>query len=229
MGATRKTAVAVGILFLIATFSYMIGNGLLGSLLDGPDLLVRVSGKSTQVALGVLLELTTGAAVFGIGVLTFPVLRPHSEPIAIGYVGLRVVEAVVIAVRAIIPPLLVVLGQEYVRAGTPDTPYYRTLAALALELRDWTYLIVLITFVSGLILSYALYRSRLVPRTLSILGLIAHPLVITGALLAMFGVIHADQGVGLAMMMPGALFELLLPIWLFARGFKTAAAATWTV
>jgi hypothetical protein len=65
-----------------------------------------------------------------------------------------------------------------------------------------------------------LYRSKLVPRPLAVLGLIGYPVLLAGAVLAMFGVIDVTQGAGMLAMLPGGLFELILPIWLLAKGFS---------
>jgi hypothetical protein len=78
----------------------------------------------------------------------------------------------------------------------------------------------LFTGASGGIFAFLLYRSRLVPRPLAVLGLIGYPVLLAGAVLAMFGVTDVTQGAGLLAVVPGGLFELILPIWLLAKGFS---------
>jgi hypothetical protein len=73
--------------------------------------------------------------------------------------------------------------------------------------------------VLGTILSLLLYRSRLVPRPIAILGLIGYPTLMLGGILAAFDLTDLTQGVGQLWLVPGGLFELILPIWLFAKGF----------
>lgn len=72
---------------------------------------------------------------------------------------------------------------------------------------------------AGLVLSSALLTSRIVPRNLSMLGLIGYPVFLAGSVLAMFDVIDITHGVGMLSLVPGGFFELILPIWLFAKGF----------
>ncbi len=72
---------------------------------------------------------------------------------------------------------------------------------------------------AGLVLSSALLTSRMVPRKLSMLGLIGYPVFLAGSVLAMFDVIDITHGVGMLSLVPGGFFELILPIWLFAKGF----------
>jgi len=145
----------------------------------------------------------------------FPILKKHNEPIALGYVGIRVIEGAIIVLYVISPLLLITLSQEYVKAVAPDASYFRTLGTLVIAWRDWTLPMLMMTSVGGLMFSYLLYQSKLIPRFISVLGLIAHPLVVTVALLGMFG--HIDlpplSGAGLIMILPTAAFEVvLLPI-----------------
>ena len=74
---------------------------------------------------------------------------------------------------------------------------------------------------AGLILSPALWTSRLVPRNVSMLGLIGYPVFLVGTVLAMFNLIHVTHGAGMLALVPGGLFELILPIWLVAKGFAS--------
>jgi hypothetical protein len=83
MNTSRKTARIVGGLILAATATYMLGSGLLESILNAPDYLLNVYPNSTQVVIGVLLEFVDAAAVAAIGIMLFPILRKHNEAIAL--------------------------------------------------------------------------------------------------------------------------------------------------
>jgi Domain of unknown function (DUF4386) len=74
---------------------------------------------------------------------------------------------------------------------------------------------------AGLVLSSALLASRIVPRNLSMLGLIGYPIFLMGTILAMFNLINVTHGAGMLALVLGGIFELILPIWLFTKGFKT--------
>jgi len=223
MNSNRKTAIIVGILFLTATATFMIGDSLLiESILDDPDYLITVSENITQVIIGVLIAFIDGIAIVGIAVFMFPILKKYNEPIALGYVGFRIVEFAIILVYLICPLLLITLSQEYVKAGAPADSYFQTSGTLLLAVRYWTLQMVYIfNGLAGLMLSYLLYKSKLVPRFISVLGLIGYALLLPGTLLHMFG--HIDMLGVLIVFALGALFEILLPIWLFAKGFNSSA------
>jgi Domain of unknown function (DUF4386) len=75
------------------------------------------------------------------------------------------------------------------------------------------------TTLDGTVLAFVLYRARLVPRWIAILGLIGYPVLLLGGILAIFNQTSVTHGTGLVAVIPGGLFELILPIWLLAKGF----------
>jgi hypothetical protein len=229
MSTHRKTAVIVGVLFLTATATFMIGDSMLVEpLLDDPDYLITVSENRTQMVLGVLIAFIDGIAIVGIAVFLFPVFKKHNEPMALGYVGFRVVEFAIIFVYLICPLLLIDLSQEYARAGAGDASHFQTSGALFLAVRYWTLqMIYIMNGILTLILSYVLYTSKLVPRFLSVLGLIGGGVLLPGALLDMFGHLDTLHGAGMLVFFPGGLFELILPIWLFVKGFNLSVVDSW--
>src|SRR5256885_445552 len=115
--------------------------------------------------------------------------------------------------------LLVTLSATTANGATSEA-----LGTLLVALRPWTLMLVYVyTAIGGLMLSYMLLRTRLVPRGLSVLGLIGYAALLLASVLDMLGLIDLVAGSGLVWLIPGGLFELLLPIWLFARGFKFTA------
>jgi hypothetical protein len=84
-------------------------------------------------------------------------------------------------------------------------------------------IIYLLTSVAGSILSFLLYRSSLVPRWIALLGLVGYPLLLLGSILTAFDVTDATHGSGQVWLALGGLFELILPIWLIAKGFTFPA------
>jgi hypothetical protein len=74
--------------------------------------------------------------------------------------------------------------------------------------------------VGGLVLTYLLFVSKLVPRAIAVLGLLGYLTLTIGVLLDLLGVVDMNAGLGLVLLIPGFLFEFVaFPIWLIARGF----------
>ena len=185
----------MGVLFLTSFVSLFIGDATIESILDEPDYLINVSENRTQLIIEMLIAFFLASTIVGIAVMMFPILKKHNEPIALGYVGFRIAEFVIIIVYLIIPLLLITLSQEYVKAGDPDAPYFQTSGTLFQAVRYWALRMVWIfNGLAGLMFCYLLYKSKLIPRFISVLGLIGYALLLPGALLDMLGIMdNADR------------------------------------
>jgi hypothetical protein len=200
---------------------------LIESILSDPDYLVTVSENIIPLIIGVLIALIDCVAFVGIAVLMFPILKKHNEPVALGYIGTRIAELVIILVYLIPPLLLITLSQEYVKAGASDASNFQTLGAVLQAERYWVFrLIYILNGVASLTFCYLLYKSKLVPRFLSVWGLIGGAVILIGTSVDMFGLIDVNQGAGMIVVLPLGLFELILPIWLFVKGFNSSAIAS---
>ena len=123
--------------------------------------------------------------------------------------------------------LLVVLGREYTAAGASAAPYFQTLAALLRDGGDSISTIMTIVFCLGaLMLYYLLYQSQLVPRWISIWGFIAILLNLATAFLMMFNLMTAFSTINMVMNFPIFLQEMVMAVWLIAKGFSPAALAS---
>jgi hypothetical protein len=223
MNTHRKTARIVGVLFITATVAYSLGVMLLDPILGGSDYLTSASENENQVIMGALLVLIDAVAVAGIGIVIYPILKKHYETLALGYVGARIVEGVLFCVNVITILTLLTLSQEFVKAGAPDDSYYQTLGTLLLAAGDWAFLLGfgLAFTLSALILNYILYQSRLVPRFISVWGLIGAASVIAYYVLQFFNI---DQ-VGF-LFIPIAVQEMVFAVWLIVKGFNPSAIAS---
>ncbi len=217
----RRTAVLVGALFLISTATFIFSNALITPLLDSPNFLASVANHSQLMIAATLIGLIEGIATVGIAVALYPILKWQHPALALGYAGMRIAELAVAAVGFGLGGLLLVTLSATAANGANS----EMLGTLLVALRPWTLMLVYVyTSIGGLMLSYMLLRTRLVPRGLSVLGLIGYTALLLASVLDMLGLIDLVAGPGLVWLVPGGLFELLLPIWLFARGFNLTAS-----
>ena len=223
MNLYRKTAIIVGLLFIIATGAPLLSFLFTGSLND-PDYLVTVSGNENQIIIGALLELVFGVACAGIAIGLYPVLKKQNVGLALGAVGLRFIEGILYIIAAIGLLSLLTLSQEYVKAGVPDASYFQSMGTLILAVRDWVGTFGSITFILGALIYYCLfYQSKLIPRWLSIWGLIGVPLWIAAALLLVFGLVDSFSTTVILLDLPIAINEMVLAVWLIVKGFNSSA------
>ncbi len=223
MDSDKNTARIVGVLFLTALFISIIGSNFIsGPIMNAPDYLSNIYPNTFRMSIGMLFELINAAAVLGIGFMLAPILKRYSERIAFGYLGCRIIESATAFITAISIPLLIALSQEFIKAGAPDTSYYQTLGIILLAEHHWAFEMVMIACaLGGLLLCYLLYRYKLVPRFLSILGLTGYALLLAAVLLGIFG--FNQEGIFMVLYIPGSLFEIIFPIWLIVKGFNSSA------
>lgn len=219
--AAARTA---GVLFICATTADLISRALLQPILGDQDYLTATFVHQDRVLAGVLLLVLAALTSAGIAMALYPVLRRYNEGLALGSVGLRLIEGVFYLVSAAGALLLVSLSQEL--AGGAPSASITTAGALLLALRDHAGVIGILAFYPGATLYYYVFlRSRLVPRWLSGWGIAATTLGLTAAVLVFLGVIAPFSTPQIVMNLPIFLNELVLAVWLILRGFATPAPA----
>lgn len=230
MNSNRKTAIVAGILFIFATVVNLLSNvAFLKPVLDAPDFLGRIFAGQNQILTGSLLHIIASFACAGIAIALYPVLRKYNAGLALGSVSFRIAEAILYVFGSIGVLALLPLGQEFVKAGMPGTSYFQTLANLLLSMRDWTGVFAVITFGAGALMYYAIfYKSKLIPRWLSGWGIVAAALCLVSGILVMFNIIEFFTPVQIAINIPIALQEMVLAVWLIAKGFNPSAIALGT-
>jgi len=218
MARHRRTAVLVGALFLTATVSGLIVVAAWGPVLDTSDPLGQVMGSADQVRIGALFEIIMGLAVASIALAMYPVLRLQDETLALGYVVARAIEGAFIIVPALTMLSLSTLGQELIGPDAVADPATIATGVAIFAIGDWAgYTAVAIVFCLGAIMFYtSLYRARLVPRWLSGWGLLGAIVYLPAAALAIAG----RDDLATLTNIPLALNEIVLAIWLIARGFE---------
>lgn len=227
MNTYKMSARIVGILFLTAMVASLLGGGIVDSIISDPDYLSSVSENQNLLVTGVLLELINGIAVLGIGVLMFPILKLFNEIIALGYLGFRIVEAVFCSFIVISPLSLITISQEYVKTGASEASYLQAAGILSIAERASVVDLLIPVFLSlGALLFYSLlFQSKLLPRFISIWGLIGAALILLLNLLLTFN-LEIAVSIKLLFALPIISNEILLGIWLIVKGFNSSAIAS---
>ncbi len=227
MDTNRRIAIVAGVMFIIATVGALASSALLTPILSAPDYLARISANEGQVLWGAFLQFIAGVACPAIALALYPVLRKHSEGLALGSVGFRLIEGALYVVLVVVLLLLVTLSRETVKAGAPAASAFQVPGALLMASRDWLGPVAgVLTFGLGAFMYYwVLYRSRLIPRWLSGWGIVGISLVIVSGLLVMFGLAAPLSTPQVVLALPIAVQEMVLAIWLIAKGFDPSAVA----
>lgn len=224
---SRKSALIVGVLFILAAASSIIGLILYKPIL-GSDYLYRGSEHANQVILGAVMELILVVSAIGTATTMFPILRRYNETIALWHICFRFLEAIIITVGVISLLSLVTLSREFVAAGAADSPFFQASGISLKALHDWTFLLGP-NFMLGIntaMYSYIFYQSRLLPRFIPILGMTGAVLIFLCAILVMFGVIEQVSVWGAIFAIPVAANEMTLAVWLIVKGLNESALAS---
>jgi len=216
---SRMAARIIGILILAGWFTYGPGGAITASIVAAPDVLANVAANQMTFTAGAVVMLLNSAAVVGIGVMWFPILKRHSEPVALSYLATRTLEAVFLTVGVMSLLSLTGLGEAYASADAPAGAHFETLSTVAVQLNDLSYQIGMATLGLGsLFFCHLLFRTGLVPRKLAAWGFIGYAVFAVGMVLDVFGF-----GVGLLLTIPGGLFELAFATWLIVKGIQPSA------
>jgi len=203
MDSLRKTALVAGVLYLLTFVSI-------------PTLFIYGSVKGANYIIGAILEIIVALAGIGTAVVLFPVLKKQNEAAALGLVASRILESGTIFVGVAFLMSIVTLRQAGAGAGALVTSHALATLYDRIFLQGQSFM----PAICDLLLGFLLYQSRLVPRGLSLIGIVAGPILLASYLAVMFGLLGLHAPLAGLSAIPVALFEFSLGVWLVVKGFK---------
>lgn len=224
MNSTRKIAVITGVIFIIATFAGPMLATPLIPVLTGTDYLTQFSAHTNQVAGGVLLWIISAFTSVGIAISLYPVLKARNAGLALGAVIFRTIEAAFYMVGVVILMSLLTLSQQFTTASAADRASLQAIGNLLVSVHDHAGLLAVFAFCLGaLMYYYVFFQSRLIPRWLSVFGIVAIILMSTACVLALFsGNLVTSYP---PLWAPIAVQEMILAVWLIVKGFNSSVSA----
>ncbi|MCM0673696.1 DUF4386 domain-containing protein [Micromonospora phytophila] len=210
-----------GVFFLITEITAIAGLVLYGPVLSDANYIVG-AGADDRVLTGGFLELLLVVAVIGTAVTLYPVVKRQHHSIALGYLCSRLLEAAIIVVGILSVLSVVTLRQDLAGAVGTDQASLVTVGTSLVAIHDWTFLFGpnFALGANSLLLAYLMYRSRLVPRFIAVLGLVGGPLICASATAVMFGLYDQISTWGSIAALPVFAWEVSLAAYLILRGFK---------
>jgi hypothetical protein len=224
MSSTRKTALVAGVFYLI-TFVSIPTLALYGPVKNHRDWILS-SGAHTGVLVGGFLEVIVALACIGTAVTLYPVVKRQNEGTALGFVAARVLEAAMIFTGVISLLSLVTMRQDLSGTAGAGAASLVTAGASHVAIYNWTFLLgqSLMPGINALLLGSLMYRSRLVPRVIPVIGLIGGPLLIASVIATLLGGIKLGSPLFAAV--PVAAWEFSLGVWLVVKGFRPSPITT---
>lgn len=227
MNLSRRTAVLTGVFFLLTEIGAIVGGLLYTPLLNGADYIVSL-GDDNSVFLGASFEVILAISAVGTAVTLYPVLKRQNEALALAYVSARVLEAAVIVVGIISLLSVVTLRQDVAGSADADTAMLTTVGSALLAIHEWTFFFGpgIALGIGSLLLASLMYTTRLVPRAIAVLGLVAGSLICASSGAVLFGLYEQLSTIGLVVALPVFAWEVSLAVWLIAKGFRPVPAVT---
>jgi hypothetical protein len=218
MSSHRRISLTAGILYLITFVS--IPTLILYDQVKSANYIIGV-GPDTSAMVGALLEIIIALAGIGTAVVLYPMLKKQSQTVALGLVGARILESGTIFVGVAF--ILSIVSLRQTGAGSDALVISKTLVTLY----DRIFLLgqSFMPAVVDLLLGFVLYKSRLVPRALALLGMVAAFPLVAAYLAVIFGVIGQHESLAGLAAFPVAIFEFSLGVWLIVKGFNPKAVA----
>jgi hypothetical protein len=221
MTINRKNTIIAGILYIIAMIAGIFS---VVPAIDSSDYLIKAAENSNQVIIGAIFHFIMAIAYIGIAITLYPIIKQYNKSLALGFLSFRIVATVFIIVGVVSLLLLLDLSNNYVNAAATDLVFLQTIGELLRSARDFTNHIAMIISlnIGGIMFYILLYQSKLIPRWLSVWGMIAAALAIAASVLVMFNIVGIITPFYIALNVPMALQELILAFWLIFKGFNTA-------
>jgi hypothetical protein len=219
MISMRKNATLIGVLFILATLMGVIAAAIFNPIFSSADYLSSLFDHRAQAIMGSLLIFGMAMCCAGVGVSLYPVLRKFSEGAAIGSAGFRIIESMIQVVSALVIICLIALSKEYVLADNILKLNLQSTGGVLRAGNDWlNNSAMLLSWGVGAVIYYsAFYKYRLVPRWISVWGLIGISLTIITSVMMMFNPDFST--IQTVANMPIALQEMVLAVWLIVKGF----------
>jgi len=215
--ASEKSARIFGIFFMIAFLTYGSGSAIIESIFSTDSPLLYISNHKSQLVLAVVfMALIHSFVNIGVPVIMYPILKPTSPTLMLGYLIAAVTATIVLIIGAVFLLLLLPLSDHFTQTGGLMSPYFEGMTMLFYRGNFYAYQLgMAIWGIGGLMLCNLLSRSNLVPKFFAIWGSLGYLIFFAGTVLELLG-----QPYGVFLSLPGGLFEIALSLWLIVKGFN---------
>jgi hypothetical protein len=179
------------------------------------------NGEDSQVGVGALLEILLAISGIATAVVIFPIVKRVNESVALGYIASRTMESIIILIGVLSLMSVVALRQDLAEAG--NSAAMVDVARGLLAVHDQTSLLgpqFCAGLGNGILLGYLMWRSRLLPWPMVMVGLIGGPLALVAGIGVLLGAWDITSGLPVALTAPEAIWEFSLSVWLLAKGFQ---------
>ncbi|WP_290792374.1 DUF4386 domain-containing protein [Flavihumibacter sp. UBA7668] len=221
----RLKAVVTGLFFITATTAAITGLKLYDPILQNQNFLAAGASMSSSIRVGAIFELILASANIGTGVMLYPYLKKYSASWGLAYALFRLLEVVFILIGIVSILTILSICNDYATASEDKIASLQSFGNTLKVVHGWTFILGphFMLGINTFIYSFIFYRTKLVPRKLSILGIAGAVLILLAALFEIFGLISHFSVQTVLLAIPIAVFEMALATRLIARGYNLDA------
>lgn len=216
-------AKTTGIFFILAAVSSVIGLKLYDPILANSTLMLTAGDFYPQIIFGSINELILAVSATGTGLMLFPFLKRYDESIALGYLSFRVLEVVFIVIGTVSILTALSISEYYGNGTIKNEDDAKNLMFAFVSVHKWTFILGpnFMLAINTFLYSAIFMKTKAIPQNLSKLGILASLLIMTAAILELFGIIEQISTWGILLAVPIAMFEMTLAVWLIFKGIKS--------
>lgn len=230
MATSRLHVSIVGILFIIGTVTGVTVAVMTNPILEAPDYLVKIAANEGWITIASFLYFLMAISCTGIGLTIYPIVKTYREDLAIIVAGFRTVEGMIQVIGSASMICLLALSRAFVQAESGDIAHFQTIGTIIKSGTDWlTNGPMLLCWCIAALMYYSVfYQFKLVPRWLSVWGLVGISLTIVSSVLVMLNLFSSSETVQTAVNMPIAIQEMVFALWLIIKGIHPASTTRQT-
>ncbi|WP_375578636.1 DUF4386 domain-containing protein [Marivirga tractuosa] len=214
----RKTSLA-GLLIIIGMITGVFS---ISSVVDSPDYLTEAASNANQVIISTIFQFILLLTYLAFAILLFPLIKRFNNGLSIGFLSFRILTSAILAFGTIILMSILALSQEFVKNASESILIFEALGNVLKTTRDYiNHVFMVLTLGIGNLLLYLLFlKSKLIPKWLSVWGILGTVLSVFASLLLLFQVVEVITPQYLILNAPTAILELILGFWLIIKGFN---------
>ena len=211
----------------LAGFLIILGmiTGILSiaSAVDSPNYLTEAAANATQVSTAALFQFVLCLTYLDFAILLYPIVKKHNERLALGFLSFRIMAGVILIIGTVILLSILAVSQEFVKITSENQMAFEAFGNVLKSTRDYiNHIFMVFTIGAGNLMLYILFlKAKLIPKWLSVWGILGTILSIVASVLLLFGIVEVITVEYLALNVPTGLFEFVLGIWLVFNGFNT--------
>ncbi len=215
-------AKVIGSFFILAAISSIVGLKLYDPILANSTHMLKASNFQSQIIFGSINELILAVSAVGTGIMLFPLLKRYSETIGLGYLSFRILEVVFICIGTISILTALSVSEHYTNGMIKNEDDAKNIMITFKSIHKWTFIIGpnFMLSINTFLYSYVLLKTKVIPQSLSKLGLVASVLIMIAAILELFGIIEQISTWGIIFALPIAFYEMTLAGWLIIKGIR---------